>query len=457
MGLAGIILAAGKGTRMKSEVPKVLHLCAGLPMVELVARALRGAGVDRTVVVVGHGADLVKIALGDSHTFALQEEQNGTGHATLMARDALTGFDGHVLVTAGDTPLLTAEALREVADQHLAANAVATVATFVTDNPYGYGRVVRGESGAPARIVEEKDASPEERQIREVNSGVYCFEAQALFELLPQLGAANAQGEIYLTDVVAKLASSGRRTLAVELKEELFMGVNDRWQLAEASRLMNQTILRRHCLNGVTIVDPASTWIGADVTIGPDTVIEPMTTIGGNTKIGAKCHLGPQSKIDSSVIGDECRVLMSHLNAARMEAGSKCGPFAHLRPGAVLGEGARVGNFVEVKNATLGSGSAANHLTYIGDAKVGAKANIGAGTITCNYDGFRKHTTEIGEGAFVGSNSTLVAPVTIGDGAFVAAGSVITKDVSADALAFGRARQEEKEGWAQRWREKNKS
>lgn len=456
MALAGIILAAGKGTRMKSEVPKVLHLCAGLPMVELVGRALREAGVSKCVVVVGHGADLVKIALGDEHySFALQEDQLGTGHATLMAAEALDGFDGPVVVTAGDTPLLTGEAIRALVEAHHDSHALCTVASFFAKEPKGYGRVKRDTSGKPIQIVEEKDATSEEKSIQEVNSGVYCFDAQTLFALLPTLRNNNSQGEYYLPDALSALASTGKTTHAVVLDEQLFMGVNDKWQLAEASRLMNQSILKRHAEAGVTIVDPATTWIGADVTVGIDTVIEPMTTIGGNSKIGSKCHIGPNTKIDSSEVGDECRVLMSYLNAAKIGHFCRCGPFAHLRPGAQLADEARVGNFVEIKNSKLGKKAAANHLTYIGDAEVGDGANVGAGTITCNYDGFRKHRTKIGNNAFVGSNSTLVAPVEIGERAFVAAGSVITQDVGADALALGRARQEEKEGWAKRWREKN--
>lgn len=459
MGLAGIILAAGKGTRMKSQVPKVLHLCCGLPMVELVGRAMRGAGVKKPVVVVGFGSDRVKQALGDDHyQFVLQSEQLGTGHAALMAKELLEYHQGPVLVTAGDTPLLTAEALKQLVAEHEASGAKMTVGTFIATDPKGYGRVVRSPQGHPLRIVEEKDATPEEREIREVNSGVYCFDGPTLFALLPTLRTNNAQGEYYLTDLLTVLSSSGQLTHATCFADEtLFLGVNDRWQLADVSRRLNERIVRDHCLNGVTIVDPNTTWIGLDVQIGEDTVIEPMCTIGGTTSIGSECHIGPQAHIFSSRIGSGCRVRHSSLDAALLEDHAKCGPYAHLRPGAHLAEEARVGNFVEIKNARLGKKAAANHLTYIGDAEVGNNANVGAGTITCNYDGFRKHRTKIGNNAFVGSNSTLVAPVDIGDGAFVAAGSVITKSVSPNALAVGRSRQEEKEGWALRWREKNQS
>jgi len=456
MALAGIILAAGKGTRMKSDLPKVLHLCNGLPMAELVGRALRTSGVTDCVVIVGHGAEQVKQILGDkNYRFAEQKEQLGTGHAALMAHDALKDFHGDVIVTAGDTPLLTGEALKSLVEAHQDAHATCTVASFFAANPQGYGRIRRDDDGKPTHIVEEKDATPEEKTIQEVNSGVYCFDAQALFDILPTLNNQNSQGEYYLPDALAAFARNGKTTHAVVLEEELFMGVNDRWQLAEASRLLNQSILRTHAENGVTIVDPSSTWISPEVEIGQDTVIEPMTSITGTTRIGPRCHIGPSTKIDDSQIGEGAKVYMSYVHGATVHDGSRCGPYAHLRPSAVIGAGAKVGNFVEIKNATLGDGASANHLTYIGDADVGKDSNVGAGTITCNYDGYRKSRTKIGNNSFVGSNSTLVAPVTIGDGAFVAAGSVITHDVGDDALAIGRARQEEKEGWAKRWREKN--
>jgi bifunctional UDP-N-acetylglucosamine pyrophosphorylase/glucosamine-1-phosphate N-acetyltransferase len=454
--LAGLILAAGKGTRMKSDLPKALFRVCGVPMVELVGRAMKAAGVERPVIIVGHAADQVRDALGDSYEFAMQSEQRGTGHAASMAQDLLASHRGAVLVAPGDSPLLTAEALKAVYCHHLDSGAQATLATCRLSQPLGYGRVIR-ESGRIMRVVEEKDATPEERLIGEVNAGIYCFETQVLLRMLPELSDANAQGEYYLTDVIEKISMANGLIEAVELDTETVMGVNDRWQLAEAEALLRKRTLKAHALNGVTIVDPITTYIGMDVVIEADAEILPMTTIEGRTSIARGAAVGPGCRVIDAEIGEGCQVLLSHVNGAIMKAGSKCGPFANLRPGAVLGEGAKVGNFVEVKKATLGPGAAASHLTYLGDATIGANTNIGAGTITCNYDGFSKHKTVIGENAFVGSNSTLVAPVTIGDGAIIAAGSVVTVDVPADALALGRSRQENKEEWAPRWRERKRT
>lgn len=456
--VAGVILAAGKGTRMKSDLPKVLHGVCGLPMVEHVGRAMRAAGVRRPIIVIGHRGDLIRAKLGDSHyAYVLQAEQLGTGHATLVAADALASHDGPVLVTPGDTPLLTAEALGALVDRHMESQAKATVATFVLDDPTGYGRVVRGQDGRISSIVEHRDADDQVRRIQEVNAGIYCFDARSLFALLPKLHNANAQGEYYVTDAVAALHAEGGAIESVVFDDpSILAGVNDRWQLAEAAQGLRTRILRQHALNGVTIVDPSSTYIGADVQIDPDCQIEPMTTLDGSTRIAAGSVIGPNSRVTDSIIGEGCVVLMSHLNGATLSEGSRCGPFANLRPGAFLGERVKVGNFVEVKNARIGEASSVSHLTYIGDAEIGASVNIGAGTITCNYDGFEKHKTTIEDGAFVGSNSTLVAPVRIGRGAIVGAGSVITIDVPADALALGRTRQENKEEWAKSWRLKKR-
>ena len=457
MKVAGIILAAGKGTRMKSELPKGLFAACGVPMVDLIGRAMRGAGVARPVVVTGHQGNLLRDALGDGYDFATQAEQLGTGHAALMAADALAGHVGPVVVTPGDTPLLTAEVLNGLIEKHLSAGAECTMATVRFEDPTGYGRVIRDAQGQACRIIEEKDATPAERQIRETCVSVYCFDGPTLFRLLPTLSTNNAQGEYYLTDMIGAVYDDGGRVETHEIADAVtMMGVNDRWQLAQASAVLCGRILRHHALNGVTIVDPANTYIGLDVSIGVDTILHPGSIIEGNTSIGADCRIGPNTRIVDSQIGDGCRVLMSHLAGAVLDDGARCGPFAHLRPGAVLGKCVKVGNFVEVKNATLGDQCCASHLTYIGDAEVGANTNVGAGTITCNYDGFAKHRTTIGENAFIGSNSTLVAPLVIGDGAFIAAGSVITKDVPADALGMGRSRQEVREGWAGVWREKKR-
>lgn len=455
MTVAGIILAAGKGTRMKSELPKGLHRVCGVPMAALVGRAMKLAGIPRVVVVVGHGGDLMIGALGSGYEYAWQIEQKGTGHAALMTAPLFAqNLPDAVIVTPGDTPLLGPDVFQALIAHHCESGAQCTLASALLDDPSGYGRIVRDENG-PCRIVEDKDASPDERKLKEVNAAIYCFDSRLLFEILPTLSADNAQGEYYLPDVVASIRDRGGRVEGVVFDDrDILRGVNDRWQMAEASKALRLKILRKHAVAGVTIVDPDTTYIEPDVEIGIDTTIEPGTILEGNTRIGAGCHLGPNTKIQDSSVGNGCTVLMSHLNEATLLDGARCGPYANLRPGAVLSEGVKIGNFVEVKNATLGPKVAVSHLSYIGDGTVGANTNIGAGTIFCNYDGFTKNRTHVGADVFIGSNSTLVAPLTIGDGAFVAAGSVITKDVSSNALALGRARQEEKEEWVPQWRQR---
>lgn len=452
--VAGLILAAGKGTRMKSALPKCLHEVCGVPMADLVGRAMIEAGVEDPVMVIGHGGEKLEEELGARYRYAWQREQLGTGHAVLAARDLVECHKGPIVVAAGDTPLLSAEIIAELIAAHIAKKAVCTVATVEVAHPLGYGRIVR--HGATVKsIVEEKEATDEERKITEINAALYVFDNQELFRILPMLRNTNAQGEYYLTDVLAKLVEEGKTVEALKFRDETpFRGVNDRWQLAQAEKALREQILKKLAMTGVSFVDPDSTYIGLDVEIGPDTVIEPQTYISGKTRIGSDCHIGPSTRIKSCQIGEGCYVYFSQLAEAVLHPGVKVGPFAHMRPGTILHSGVKIGNFVEVKNATIGEGSQANHLSYIGDATVGVKTNIGAGSITCNYDGFRKHQTTIGDGVFVGSNSTLVAPVTLSNGAIVAAGSVITSDVPEDSGAFGRARQETKEGWARYWRQK---
>lgn len=456
--VSAVVMAAGKGTRMKSDIPKCLHRVWGVPMAEWVCRAVRESGVRKTILVVGHGADLLRSTLGDEHyAYAYQLEQLGTGHAVLMARQALATHSGPVVVLSGDAPLIQAETIQTLIERHLDSGARATLATYVADDPKGYGRVIRARDGRVKAIVEEKDCTPEQKLIREVNTSVYVFDSKLLFKRLPRLKRSNVQQEYYLTDIVADLHKLGESVMAVHFEDGAqFAGVNDRWQLAEASNLMRMRILRRHALAGVSIVDPATTYIGPEVELEPDVQVEPMTALSGKTRVGRNTVVGPQSVIADSVIGEQCVVLMSHLNGATLADGAKCGPFAHLRPGAILGPCAKVGNFVEVKNSELGERACAAHLAYIGDASVGAHANIGAGTITCNYDGFSKHRTVVGESAFVGSNSTLVAPVNIGDRAFVAAGSVITGDLPEGSLGIARVRQEVKPGWADGYRKRRR-
>lgn len=456
--VAGIILAAGKGTRMKSEMPKGLHAVLGLPMVELIGRAMKAAGVGRPILVIGHGGDQIQQALGDGYAYAWQHEQRGTGHAAMMAAALLKDHDGPVLVAPGDTPLLSAETLKELIVRHGESGCRCTLATSIVEDPTGYGRIVRDERGSVRAVVEHKDCDPEQLEIHEVNAAVYCFDARTLLEVLPRLGNANASGEVYLTDAVEAIYRSQNWVEAVVVNDpEMLMGVNDRWQLAQAETAMRRRVNRRHALAGVTLVDPDSTTIGIDVQIGPDTILEPNTYLQGETVIGRACRIGPCTKIKSSKLGDEVNVYFSQIVEADLEDGVKVGPYANIRPGTILGKKAKIGNFVEIKKSTLGEGTAVSHLTYIGDAAVGSATNIGAGTITCNYDGYSKHRTTIGDHVFVGSNSTLVAPLAIADGAMIAAGSVVTHNVPADALALGRARQEVKEGWVSPWRKRKQA
>lgn len=443
---------------MKSDLPKALHPICGVPMAELIGRALKGAGVEKPVMVIGHSGELLEKELGPGYHYVWQREQHGTGHAAMMAAPVLKGHDGPVIVAPGDTPLLSAETLAALAHRHLESVADCTVLTVRLKDPTGYGRIVRDEEGNVSAIVEHKDASDEIREIDEINSGIFCFDCKTLFEMLPKLKNNNAQGEYYLTDVVAAIKARGGITKPFLHEDEAELaGVNDRWQLAESAKRLRERILKQHALNGVSIVAPDNTYIGVDVQIGKDTEIEPGTIIEGLTKIGSNCSIGPFSRIISATIHDNCIVRMSHLNGAILHEGARCGPFSNLRPGAVLGREAKVGNFVEVKNATLGHSVAVSHLSYIGDGSVGDNTNVGAGTIFCNYDGYEKHRTEVGEEVFIGSNTTLVAPVSVGDRAIIGAGSVITHNVPPDALGLGRQRQEIKEEWAVHWRRRKQS
>lgn len=449
--VAAVILAAGKSTRMRSKTPKPLHPICGLPMTSHVVRACRAAGVEKIVVVIGHQAEQVRGGLTDDPEveYVVQTEQRGTGDAVKSARSLLGDWQGTILVLAGDVPLLSSDALRRLIARQQETNADAVLLTAMLDDPTGYGRVVRDENGHVARIVEQKDATPEELEIKEWSPSLYAFEAQALWSTLARVQPLNAQGEYYLTDTIGLLRGQGAVVdglLVADAREVL--GVNTRVELAAVAEILRERILRQLMLSGVSITDPRTTFIDVDVQVGQDTVIEPSTFLYRGTVIGEDCVIGPQARIERSTLGDRVRIVASQIVESVLEDDVKVGPFANLRPGTRLGKGVKIGDFVEVKNSVLAAGAQASHLAYIGDAEVGAGTNIGAGVITCNYDGYEKHRTIIGSNAFVGSNSTLVAPLTIGDGAFIAAGSPVTEDVPTDAMAIARTRPTIKPGWA---------
>ena len=453
-----IILAAGQGKRMKSKLYKVLHPVCGKPMVGHVLDTVGQAGVTRNIVVVGHGAEAVKSYLGSAADYVLQEQQLGTGHAVKMAKDMLGKEEGTTIVICGDTPLVTKETLEGLMELHESRGAAATVLTAHMDNPAGYGRVIRSNEGSVTKIVEQKDCSPEEDAVQEINTGTYCFDNAKLFAALDKVTNNNAQQEYYLTDVIGIFREAGETIEAYMTNDAAeSIGVNDRVALSEAEGFMRQRLVRKHMLNGVTIIDPSSTYIGADVTIGSGTVLYPGTMLKGNTVIGEGSVIGPNTDIEDSTIGDNVTVKHSVLSKAEVGNGSSVGPFAYLRPASKLGEDVKIGDFVEIKNATIDNGSKVSHLSYIGDATVGKNVNIGCGAITVNYDGYNKSVTEIEDDAFVGSNVNLIAPVKVGKGAYVVAGSTITHSVSDNDLAIARVRQENKPGYADKIRARAKA
>ena len=447
------ILAAGQGTRMKSALPKVLHRISGRSLIEHVLRTAEAVDPATVTVVVGHKAAVVRERLSGYPRvqFVVQEPQLGTAHALQQTEAILAGRSGTLVLLSGDVPLLGAETLRRLVETHRGAAAAATVVTATVERPYGYGRIVRMD-GRIARIVEERDASPAERQLREINSGIYAFDLAPLFDALRSIASQNAQGEFYLTDLIAIYR---RRRLAVETllidNSEEIRGINSRTELAEVSRLVRQKKNEELMAAGVTLIDPATTYVDPDVEVGADTVIHPGVVLEGQTRIGSACEIQAHVRITDSVLGDRVTVNNFCLIAgAQVAAGASVGPFAHLRPETVLGERAKVGNFVELKKTVLGAGSKVSHLSYLGDARIGSAVNIGAGTITCNYDGEKKRETIVEDGAFIGSDTQLIAPVVIGKGAYVAAGSSITRDVPAGALGIARGQQANVEGWVER-------
>lgn len=457
--VAALVLAAGKSTRMKSKTPKSLHLLMGRPVLKFVLDAALKAGAARTIVVVGHQADAVQSAMGPDYEYALQVEQNGTGHAVQMARSLLADWPGPVLVLPGDAPLISSELLHSLLAHHAHTGAAATLLTARLEDAGSYGRIVRDPTTQQVQaIVEAKDASTSQLALTEINSSVYAFDARQLFDALAQITTDNAQGELYLTDAVARLVGAGARVEAVVSPDsDIVRGVNTRVELAELSQLLRARTVRRLQLSGVTITDPLTTLIDDTVNIGEDTTVYPFTILSGTTDIGANCEIGPGARVSDSRLGDGVVVRDSYVVASDIGDDAHIGPFANIRPGSVLGKRVKIGDFVELKAATLGDDAKANHLSYIGDAEVGARVNIGAGVITCNFDPFRtppKNKTIIGADAFIGTHSTLVAPVTVGDDAFTAAGSVITDDVPPGALALARARQTNKDGWVAKRRRK---
>lgn len=440
-----VVLAAGQGSRMKSKLYKVLHPVAGKPMVGHVIEQVEATGVNEIVTIVGFGAEKVKDYLGDRTSYAIQEEQLGTGHAVIQAETHLKDKEGITLVICGDTPLLTAETLNNLFDYHQEKGAKATILTAHAQDPTGYGRVIRNEQHSVEKIVEQKDASEAEELVQEVNTGTYCFDNRLLFETLSQVGNQNSQGEYYLPDVIEILKSQNEVVDAYKMtSENEGRGVNDRVALAEASKLMRERINKKHMQNGVTMIDPVATYIDSDVQIGSDTVIEANVSLKDKTIIGEDCFIGAHSEILNSVIGNGVRVTNSTVKDSVMEKESNIGPYSHLRPNSHIGEAVHVGNFVEIKNATLGAATKVGHLTYIGDAELGKNINIGCGTIFVNYDGKNKFRTIVGDNVFVGCNANLIAPLTIEKNVYIAAGSTITKDVPTQALAIARARQENK-------------
>lgn len=458
MKLFSVVLAAGKGKRMKSKLYKVLHPVCGKPMVGHVTDVLGRLAADRIIVIVGHGAEAVQHYLGPRAEFVLQEEQLGTGHAVLQAREQLAAEEGTTLVVCGDTPLVTEQSLRSMLELHQTTQAAATILSAEFAQPAGYGRIIRDAEGKVARIVEQKDCTPAEAAVKEINTGTYCFDNKKLFAALAKVTNHNAQQEYYLTDVIGILTGEGETVQAYCTEDEAeALGVNDRVALAEAERHMRARIARQHLLNGVTIVDPANTYIEDEVEIGEDTIIHPGTILRGSTYIGSDCVIGPNSEISDSNIGNGVEVKMSVVNGAVIAEEAHIGPFAFLRPGSDIGPRVKIGQFVEIKNARVDEGSKIPHLSYVGDAKVGRNVNIGCGTITANYDGYNKQRTEIGDDAFIGSNVNLVAPVRIGKGAYVVAGSTITQTVGDNDLAIARQRQTNKTGYAERLRSRHRA
>lgn len=452
--IISVILAAGKGTRMRSDLVKVLHPLLGVPMLSYpVELSLNVINAEKTIVVIGHQADRIQEKFKDPRIhFVLQEEQLGTGHAVLQAVPFFRSFTGTVLILCGDVPLVKPETLRSFMETFWRNESILSVLTAVIENPFGYGRIIRSPAGWLERIVEEKDASEEEQLIREINTGIFCVKASYLIDGLKEIGQGNAQSEYYLTDLVEIGRKWGLRCSAHIVADPVeVMGINTRVDLAIAHEVLRQEKLKDLMLSGVTVIDPKTTYVDRTVEIGRDTVLYPNCFLQGKTKIGDRCIIESNSKISDSIIGNEVTIRPnSVITESKIEEGASIGPFAHLRPLTEVKPKARIGNFVEVKKSVIGKGTKANHLAYIGDSLVGEEVNIGAGTITCNYDGFEKHQTIIGDRVFVGSNVELVAPVKVGSRSWIGAGTTVTKDIPEGALAISRVKQKNIKGWSKK-------
>ena len=456
MDTSAIILAAGAGTRMKSAKPKVAPEIMEKPLVSYVIDAAHKAGVSDLVAVLGHGRDVVAPLVEGDCRVVVQEQQRGTADAVNSCRELFEGHEGCVLVLSGDCPLITPETIARLVEVQRKRKAAAVVLTMTVDNPHGYGRIIRDSSGELSAIVEEKDATDEQRAIKECNSGFYCFDIRKLFDALSQVSSDNAQGEFYLTDVMSICREAGEHVIALPTEDaDECLGINSRAQLAQAAKIMQRRINARHLDNGVSMSDPDLVWIGPDAVIEQDVELLPMTFVLGNSSVGSGTIVGPNSRLKNTVVGRNCVIDETVAIGAVIDDDCNCGPRAYLRPEAHLCRGAKAGTHVEIKKSTIGEGSKVPHLSYIGDATLGSNVNIGAGSITCNYDGKHKWPTTIGDDSFIGSDTMMVAPVNIGTNVTIGAGSVITNDVSDNSLGLGRARQVEIEGWALRKKEKD--
>lgn len=448
MSFISVILSAGMGTRMKSQLPKVLHKVCGKPLTQWVIEASEKAGAEKTVTIIGHKGELVQKTLGDMTQYAVQSEQKGTGHAVMQAGEYIKNTDGYVVILNGDTPLITADTIKNAVEYHKNNANSATVITAILDNSTGYGRIVRDENDSVLKIVEQKDANEKELEIKEVNSGMYVFNAPELSYALEKITPNNAQGEYYLTDTLSILLESGKKIGAFVLDDnDEIRGINDRLQLSEAEKIMRRRINVSHMISGVTMIDPDNTYIESSVVIEPDAIIEPNVSLLGNTKIGSNVVVGSGSKIVNSEIAEGVEIMSSVITDSIVHENAHIGPFAYIRPNSEVGQNVKVGDFVELKNAKIGNGTKISHLTYIGDSDVGEGVNFGCGCVTVNYDGKKKYRTVVEDNAFIGCNTNLVSPVTVKKNAYIAAGSTITDEVPESSLAIARSRQVIKTDW----------